>query len=309
MTTTAIHMTFYEAAQRWFDANIKGMSQTYSTRTKRIIDKELYRWHERPFSSIKRYEVIAKVNLVEASGRLEIAKRTYQVLNRLYDYGVTKGWSKTNPASGLSDVVKIKQAQRRKVIDNPEELGRIMAAIEDSNSGIVVQGAVKLSVLLFQTPGHTRSMEVDELHLDHSLWVIPASKTRLGNDLYVPLSDYARGIIEDVLLYTKSKRFVFPGYRGDSKCISDNTIRQALRDAGYGKEIISPGSFRTSSQKLLAKMGWSNELISIQQGRQYEATKELLQENAGYKLRERSRMMHDWTNLVIKHARQQGYSR
>ena len=115
-------------------------------------------------------------------------------------------------------------------------------------------------------------MRWDELDLDKGECLISAERMKSsirkkakGEPHLVPLADAAISAIREIEPLTAHGPLVFPGQRGQGRCISENTCRQALRTLGYGNEDHTPHGFRATARTLLDEaMGVKVEVIEAQ---------------------------------------------
>ena len=97
---------------------------------------------------------------------------------------------------------------------------------------------------------------------------------------------------------TGKGRYVLPSPRGQSRPLSENGVRTALRAMGYSNEMITPHGFRAMGRTLLDEvLGYRIEWIEMQlahavrdhTGRAYNRTKYLPQ---------RHEMMQAWADYL-----------
>ncbi|WP_369819136.1 tyrosine-type recombinase/integrase, partial [Alcanivorax sp. HI0044] len=90
----------------------------------------------------------------------------------------------------------------------------------------------------------------------------------------------------------------FPSQRGASRCLSENGVRVALRDMGYGNDDVTPHGFRATARTILDEvLGYRIEWIEHQlahavkdpNGTAYNRTSLLSQ---------RTKMMQEWANYL-----------
>ncbi len=65
-------------------------------------------------------------------------------------------------------------------ITDPEQLSYLLRAIDSYQGTIVVNAALKISILLFQRPGEIRHMEWSEINWQESRWELPGAKMKMG---------------------------------------------------------------------------------------------------------------------------------
>ena len=143
------------------------------------------------------------------------------------------------------------KSKHRAAITDPVELGRLLVAIEKFDGTPVVKAALKLTPMLFQRPGEIRTMEWKEIDWEQERWEIPVSKMKMGKPHIVPLSRQAIDILRDIHKETGRSSYVFPVGKKFSKPLSENGVRTALRNMGFGNEEVSPHGFRATARTIL----------------------------------------------------------
>jgi len=142
----------------------------------------------------------------------------------------------------------------------PTQAGELLRAMDAYAGQPVTRAALALSALLFQRPGNIRAMEWAEVDTDAALWTIPADKMKRnahgkanGRPHLVPLAPQALSILAELRPLTGHGRFVFPSLLTGERCMSENTIRTALRRMGYGNDDMTAHGFRAMARTLIAE--------------------------------------------------------
>ncbi|MBK8289383.1 MAG: site-specific integrase [Cellvibrionales bacterium] len=76
-------------------------------------------------------------------------------------------------------------------------------------------------------------------------------KNEDGKPHIVPLSRQAIDILRDIHKETGRSSYVFPVGKKFSKPLSENGVRTALRNMGFGNEEVSPHGFRATARTIL----------------------------------------------------------
>ena len=114
----------------------------------------------------------------------------------------------------------------------------------------------------------------------------------------IPLATQAMEILNELQLITGRGKFVFPSARGNSRPLSENGVRTALRTLGYTNEQISPHGFRAMARTILDEIlnfpvDWIEHQLAHSvkdaNGRAYNRTKHLEQ---------RRGMMQKWADYL-----------
>ena len=173
-----------------------------------------------------------------------------------------------------------------------------MVAIEDYQGTPVVRTALKLSPLLFCRPGELRKLEWAEVNWGARQIELPAEKMKMGEPHIIPLAEQSLALLGELEPLTGHGKFVFPSARGQSRPLSDNGVRTALRSLGYDNETMTAHGFRAMARTLLDEvLGFRVDYIEHQLahgvkdalGRAYNRTKHLPQ---------RADMMQKWADYL-----------
>jgi len=82
----------------------------------------------------------------------------------------------------------------------------------------------------------------------------------------VPLSAQAVAALRELQPLTGHGRFVFPSLLTGEKCMSENTVRAALRRLGYGNEDMTAHGFRAMARTMIGERlpGIAQDVIEAQ---------------------------------------------
>lgn len=127
----------------------------------------------------------------------------------------------------------------------------MLRAIDGYEGQPVTKLAMQLAPHVFVRPGELRHAEWAEIDFDGALWTIPASKTKMRKDHFVPFSRQAIAILIEARALTGPKGYVFPSIRTRSRPMSDNTINAGLRRLGYASDEMTAHGFRAMASTLL----------------------------------------------------------
>lgn len=114
----------------------------------------------------------------------------------------------------------------------------------------------------------------------------------------VPLATQAVEIMRELARFTGTGRYVFPALTTAQRCMSENTIRSALRRMGYGNDDMTAHGFRAMARTMAAeRLGIEPAVIEAQLahavpdalGRAYNRTQYLEQ---------RQELMQRWADYL-----------
>ncbi len=88
---------------------------------------------------------------------------------------------------------------------------------------------------------------------------------KMGRMHRIPLAAQSLAILRRLHAMSGDGRFLFPGVRTPTRCMSENTINAALRRMGIPKEEMCGHGFRSSASSILNESGlWNSDAIEAQ---------------------------------------------
>jgi len=195
----------------------------------------LPRWGDRVAAEIKRADVIAMIEAIDAASGPYMAAKAFALASEIFRFGLTHelGDLQGNPCHPLkpSDFVG-KMAPRQRVLTAREldliwraTQGEIRHGVESTYPG---GPFVRFLMGVPVRRGEAAGMTWDELDLDSAnpVWVIPAHRSKSGAPQEVPLSDLAVDLLKSL-----------PRFAGDY-VFSANGGRAPIKGFGKFKDTI-----------------------------------------------------------------------
>lgn len=258
-----------------------------------------------PIKEIKPSTVMEALSPIEEQGKHETAHRIRQRIGEIFRFAVAADRAEIDPTATLRGQLKTTPTRHRSAITNPDELGKLLKAIDAYGGHASTIAALKLAPILFLRPGELRNAEWNEIDLDKATWVVPGKRMkgtqkakRAGQvpDHIVPLSTQAVGILKELKVITGHQSLVFESVKR-KRPLSENTINVALKSMGYDGGTMVGHGFRATASTLLHELGWQPEVIELQL-----AHKQRNQVAAAYnrsaRIEDRKKMMQEWANYL-----------
>jgi integrase len=294
---TANGDTFRAVAEEWL-ANQRDLSADTTEQFRTRLKSYLYpKIGNHRVDAIEPTDLLAALRSVEAKGRYDTAHRCRSLAGRVIRYAIATGRAKRDPSADLRDALVSVRTKHHAALTNPKDVGKLLNAIDGYAGFSSVMSALRLAPLVFLRPGELRGAEWSEIDLGAGEWRIPAARMKMKQDHVVPLSRQAIAILREQFAVSGEGRFVFPSLRGDSRCISDNTINAALRGLGYSGHEMTGHGFRTTASTLLHELGFNCDVIERQLAHG-EQNKVKASYNRAAHLPERRRMMQSWADYL-----------
>jgi integrase len=299
--------TFEFVAREWLaTVHMVKVSAGHADRTRIRLEQDAFPWlGRRPIDEIDAPELLLALRKVEARGAIETAHRIKDACGQVFRYGIAIGACKRNPAADLKDALRPVETKHHAAITDPKQVGELLRAMADYQGHPVTRAALGLSALLLLRPGELRHMEWAWLDLDGAMLTVPPEVMKRnkadklnGAPHMVPLSAQAVEILRSLQPLTGHGRFVFPALTTGQRCMSENTVRSALRRMGYGNDDMTAHGFRATARTMIAeRLGVAPEVIEAQLahavsdalGRAYNRTQYLEQ---------RRGMMTQWADYL-----------
>jgi integrase len=289
--------TFGMVAQEWVEVKLSGLTEATIERNTSVLNLHLLpHLGHRPVGEITSPELLSVLRRVEATGAIETPRRAKSIAGQVFRYGIAIGRCERDPSADIRDALKPTQSTHYGALVKPDEVGRLMLAIDDYHGSMVVRCALLMSALTFQRPGNVRSMEWDEIEGDE--WRIPKEKSKTREPIIVPLSKQAMKVLEEIAPLSGHGRYVFPSARGGSRQLSDGAVRTALRSMGYDRSQMTAHGFRAMARTLLDEaLNQRVEWIEMQLGHRVADVHGRAYNRTQF-LPERAKMMQRWANYL-----------
>jgi integrase len=299
--------TFVAVAAEFYAQERDGWSDTYAQKWHRLVERDLSPWlGTLPLAGISAPMLLDALKRTERRGAIDTAHALRQYAGQVFRYGIATGRCTGNPAADLAGALKPLQVKHMGAVLDPVQAGALMRDIDGYTGQPVTRTALALSALLFQRPGNIRAMEWTEIDTDAALWTIPAAKMKRtvhgkvnGRPHLVPLAPQALALLADLKPLTGHGRFVFPSLLTGEACMSENTIRAALRRMGYDNDTMTPHGFRAMARTLIAERlpGIALDVIEAQLAHGKSGPLGMAYDRAEY-MDQRRAMMSAWADYL-----------
>jgi integrase len=218
-----------------------------------------------PISSIKPWDVLSALRVIEKRGAIESAHKIKQLCGQVFRFAVASGLVDRDMTTDLRGALSAVPEAHYAAITGPKEAAELLRAIDAYNGHAYAVVALKVAPLVFVRPGELRTAEWSEIDLDAAEWRIPGSKMKMGQDHIVPLATQAVALLRELHAMTGHGKFVFPSVRTSTRCMSENTVNAALRGMGYGKDVMTGHGFRAMARTIMDEvLGERVDLIEHQ---------------------------------------------
>ncbi|MEQ1683481.1 MAG: integrase arm-type DNA-binding domain-containing protein [Burkholderiaceae bacterium] len=271
---TSSATTFEAVARELHTTKASGWSTTHAKQWLRCLEKDVFpRVGSLPLVDVSAPLLLDTLRKVEARGAVRMAHDLREFCGQVFRYGIATGRCERNAATDLRGALTPYTEKHMAAVLEPIKAGELLRAIAAYAGHPATRAALALSALLFQRPGNIRAMEWVEIDTEAALWTIPADKMKRtvggkvnGRPHLVPLSPQALAVLAELRPLTGSGRYVFPSLLSGERCMSENTIRSALRRMGYSNDEMTPHGFRAMARTLMIERlpGMSADVLEAQ---------------------------------------------
>jgi integrase len=202
-----------------------------------------------PIADIDAPELLRVIQRIE-SRAVDTAHRTLQECGQIFRYGMATGRNIHDPSAALKGALSPHQTKHFAAIVEPDELAKLLRAIDSFNGTFVVKCALQVAPLMFVRIGELRRARWCEIDFDAGEWRYFITKTKQAHIVALPRQ--ALAILRELQQLTGEFEYVFYGGRDRHKPMSDAAINAALRRMGYDtKTEITGHGFRATARTML----------------------------------------------------------
>lgn len=225
--------TFENVANEFLEKQKLRLSEkTYEKKVGRLKNHVFGPIGAKNIDDVNIQDILIIIRKIEAKGQNETAHRILNLINQVYQYGLTVGRAKHNIAADINarlalDPIVVKHMP---TIVEPTLIKQFLNGLDRYSGTLAVQTALKLMPYVALRPANIRAAEWKEFDFEKKIWRIPAEKIKMKSDHYVPLTDRMIEIVEIMKPFTGDGRYVFcTQLRGNDYPLSENTLTKGIR--------------------------------------------------------------------------------
>jgi integrase len=257
--------TFKEIATAWFNAiNSTDRDKTgkdyWSSKTQKNYKTRLSYAYEgfgsHPISKVTSEDVLKVCRKIESRGKRDTAKRTRELISRVFDYAFV--YDVTKP---LNRALLPHTPTNFCHVQGEKEIKQLRDDIKNSNSEYETKLALQFVFYTFCRQKMWRLAKWDEI--DGNVWNVNKENMKKKKPFIVPLSKQSVEILNKMKEITGDSEYIFSyGYKLN-KPLSDSTLGRVLNRMGYkGKQC--PHGLRHVASTSLNKLKYNKDAIELQ---------------------------------------------
>lgn len=304
-TKTRQNPTFKNIADKWLLLHKGKITDNTYVRKAGWLKNHIYpALGTKEISEIKRIDIINLLQSLQKQGIAETADRISNMFNSIWKYAVMLEHVEHNIIADIDKKVILPSRQKNHypTITDPNEISTLLQAIDGYKGDINTKLALTLSPYVFLRSYNVRALEWKEVDFETKEIRIPADKMKMPAPHIVPLTARTIGILKQA--YTLSahcSNYVFPSSISNLKIMSENTLNQAIRRLGYGKEEMVYHGFRAMASTIMhekiSEHGIHSDAIERQLAHAERSGVKAAYNHAEY-LKERKILMQWWSDYL-----------
>jgi integrase len=257
--------SFADVVKEWIDTRVLPIfgEKHVETLNSRLNKYILPLLGKMPLSDITTGTALQVCRTAESRGYIELAKRIRIIVGQVFRYAIATDRVDYDPTYGLKGALQTRKSKHHATITDPDKIAVLIRHV-DEYPYLVVQCALKFSMLTFCRPGEIRAAEWGEIDMEKEQWNIPEEKMKMKHPHIVPLARQTLAVLDVLRPLTGHQGWLFPSTRNDGRYMSENTVRIALRSMGYSNEDIVPHGFRAMASTVLNDNGFPPDHIECQ---------------------------------------------
>ena len=247
--------TFEAVAREWWQ-DVHRHQAAFAERDLRRLEMYVFpHLGADPIAEIDSLRLLNVLRLVERAGKVPTAHKVKDVCSLVFDFALITSRAATNPTKGFGRrILQPKVKKSHPAAETPEQMARLMRAIDGYGGEPTTMAALKLSALLFPRPGELRTAQWEAFDLEAGTWDFSPSKG--ARPLLTPLPQQALEILRELRKVTGPEGHLFPSALDGDRPISDATLGNALRRVIKRNALdfdAVPHGFRATARTLLVE--------------------------------------------------------
>lgn len=221
----------------------------------------------KPASEITKRDLVLIIDRVLARGSTVMANRIRDLTAQVFNFAAMRDLIPSSPAAGLlKNPGGQEQAKERSL--NRDEIRHFWRGLDDAKTKISqpIRLALRLILVIAQRPGEIAQARFDWFDMDARLMTIPGAHAKNGREHYVPLTDLAVELIEELRVLANGRPHLLPSVHSmlkPNEPISERALSRALKNNHVGEkhpklfgcEPFTPHDLRRTAATQMTSLG------------------------------------------------------
>ena len=256
--------TFDAVAEEFIDKRAKeGLADVTISKSRWLVSLLSPAIGSRAVADIEPFELLSAIRKIEAAGNLHTAKRALELSGRIFLYAIATARARNNPARDLRGALRSATTEHHAAILDKEALGTLLRAIDAYGGQPATVWALKIAPHVFLRPGELRKAKWEDIDFESGTWRVPVEVTKMRReDHFVPISRQVRSMLIELRPLSGRSDYLFPATTTPKRCMSENTVNQALRRMGFSGDEMTAHGFRSTASTMLNESGkWTADAV------------------------------------------------
>lgn len=247
--------TFRELADEYIERHAKLNKRSWF-KDRAMLDKDvLPAIGSKAIPNVTRHDIITILDQMVDRGAAIQANRTFEVVRKVFNWGMGRGLVDNNPCVGVKKPVK--EIARERVLTD-EELVDFWFGLDDAPMSKLVRLALRLQIVTLARKGEVVGAPWGEFDTAGKTWTVTAERSKNGRSHRVPLVDLALGLLEEIRETSGESDWLFPSPRGKgAEPINGAAVSHAVRNSLKALRVadVTPHDLRRSGASKMAELG------------------------------------------------------
>jgi integrase len=244
--------TFKELVTLWIERWAKRERKRWEEAKLTLEYDAIPAFGNRKVKDIKRKDIIRLLDRIMDRNAPTAANRNLQLLRQLFRFAVQRDMIESSPCEAID--YPAKEKPRDRVLDDGE-LRIFLRQLPD----VGLSRTLQLVLLFCLVTGQRRGEVVNALksEFDGDWWTIPGDRTKNGRDHRIPLSPYAKMLLQEIIQRSGDSPWIFPG-RGEGPIAANYvTARLWARIEKFGIPKFTTHDLRRTAASHMTALGHS----------------------------------------------------
>jgi integrase len=300
--------TFGELADRYLAGHATEKRSGFKDRA--MLEKDVLPSLEGELlTEIERADITAILDRIIARGAPIQANRTFEVIRKVFNWGIEKGFIEVSPCYRMKAPAKNRRRDRAL---SAEEIRRCWRKlILKTKMSWETRMILRLCLVTGQRVGEVAGARKAELRLDQGEWRLPGARVKNGSPHTVPLSPLATCLFKKAMNRSNGSDFVFPSPTTEEP-ITGHAVAKAMHRsrAVFGlSNSVTPHDLRRTAASFMGELGFSRLI-------QDKVLNHITTDNSSISgvydrysyMREKREALETWANHLIQILRGNRYS-
>lgn len=252
----------------------KGLAESTVIKTKERLKNHFYlhlkEKEKTIIHNISFDDIVKALQILEKDNKLETLSRIKRVIVNVFKFAYTENIIKETEIFGKLELKTFKV--QKEIRENPaltkqEDIKKLYNSILTYKHGIITKYALLLTIHTAQRQGSIKMAKWSHIDFDNKIWNIPAENMKVKKEHNLPLSNQMIDYLKELYLISGTNEYLFPNQQYKNKCMSENTVNNAIRKMGFTNEQQTAHGmraiFKTVCKENQEKHNLNNEFVEM----------------------------------------------